>query len=171
MRTFEILLKTNTMINISNQLTQRGLYATLAGLIGITFLCATFTWRHDWALAHDKTAQVATPIVASNAVKTPSLPELHIFGQSYSNSEVPISSLQLVITGIVKSEGEASKVYLSLAGQPSKIYQEGDSLPYGVKIYAITADTIILENNGHLEKVPLNREKLVFKSRETTEEA
>ena len=73
----------------------------------------------------------------------------------------------MVITGIVKSmddgKGKASKVYISLAGKPSKIYQLGDTLPYGVRIYQITADTIIFDNDGRLEKLSLTRDKLVFK--------
>src|SRR3990167_1369044 len=160
------------MINILKEQAHRGLYALFAGLIGLTFLYAALTWKSDFVLAHGESAlKATTPPIALQEVKTPSLPEQHVFGQSFSKNEVPISNLQLIITGIVKGEGETSKVYLSLAGQPSKIYQEGDHLPYGVKIYAITADTIILENNGQLEKVPLRREHLVFKPRETTEEA
>jgi hypothetical protein len=56
-----------------------------------------------------------------------------------------------------------------MSGQPSKIYQVGDSLPYGVKVHEITHDAVILENGGHLEKLPMTREKLKFKPRDTEE--
>ena len=97
-----------------------------------------------------------------------SIPDEHLFGKAFSKSgDVPITNLQLRVTGIVKVQdeenGSYSKAYISISGQPSKIYQVGDSLPYGVKVYAISHDTVILENGGRLEKLPLPREKLVFK--------
>jgi len=97
------------------------------------------------------------------------LPEHHLFGQSFSNGSVPMTSLQLRVTGIVKLEheinGALSKAFISLAGQPSKIFRVGDKLPYGVKVYDITPLAVILENEGHLEKLTLSREKLQFKQR------
>jgi hypothetical protein len=65
--------------------------------------------------------------------------------------------------------GSISKAYISISGQPGKIYQIGDNLPYGVKVYDITPDTVILENDGHLEKLPLPREKLLFKRKNIQE--
>jgi len=101
---------------------------------------------------------------------------LRLFGNTYSkNGDVPISDLELRVTGIVKVEnetvGSASKAYISISGQPSKIFQVGDSLPYGVKVHDISFDAVILENGGHLEKLPLPRETLEFKPREVKPES
>jgi hypothetical protein len=80
---------------------------------------------------------------------------------------VPITSLQLRVTGIIKLDNEAtdatSKTLVSIAGAPSKIYKVGDHLPLGVKIYAITPTAVILENSGQLEKLLLPRASLHFR--------
>jgi hypothetical protein len=103
-----------------------------------------------------------------------SLPEKHLFGQAFSRTDgMPISNLQLRVTGIVKvnteTGKEVSKAYISISNQPAKIFEVGDTLPYGVKVYSITPDAVVLENDGHLEKLPLPREKLQFKPLSTEE--
>jgi type II secretory pathway component PulC len=97
-----------------------------------------------------------------------SVPNEHLFGKMVSKTgAMPVTNLQFRVTGIVKVDTEKyeafSKAYISISGQPSKIYQIGDSLPYGVKVYDITSDAVILENEGHLEKLPLPREHPTFK--------
>ncbi|OGT38535.1 MAG: hypothetical protein A3F11_04585 [Gammaproteobacteria bacterium RIFCSPHIGHO2_12_FULL_37_14] len=128
-------------------------------------------WQSDWTLTHAQTS--ATPLLRTvNLEIENSLPNEHIFGQS-STGMMPITNLQLRVTGIVRIENDQehtySKAYISMAAQPSKIYQIGDTLGYGVKIYDITADAVILENDNHIEKLPLPREKLKFKSRNLRE--
>ncbi len=93
----------------------------------------------------------------------------HLFGMS-ATGDMPITNLELRVTGIAR-EADAqsenvSRAYISIAGGVSKIYQVGDSLPDGVKIYDITSDTVILENSGKLEKLPMPRQKLQFKPRD-----
>ena len=92
------------------------------------------------------------------------LPERHLFGRPLSTGTVPVTNLQLQITGIVLNEknSKLSKAYISSAGQLSKIYRIGDTLPSGVKLYEITADTVIFENDGRLEKLSLTRLGLHF---------
>ena len=82
-------------------------------------------------------------------------------------SQMPVTNLQMRVTGIVKMSGQSnsSKAYISVEGQPGKIYQEGDDLPNGVRIYTISDDAVILDIDGRFEKLPLPREKLQFKSR------
>lgn len=157
-----------------HQLTQKyvlGICAALGLLVGVTFLYSITQWHDDWVIAHQEIHAIPT-VAASNetANMIAAIPDAHLFGKSFSNGgEVPITSLQLRVTGIVKVEGEGgsanSKAYISIAGAPSKIYQIGDSLPYGVKVYDITANEVILENDSRLEKLPLPREKLEFKPR------
>lgn len=152
------------------QMNQRYLMAIAAALslfVVITF-CYDFTaWYFDWKLAH----QVLTNKVKlddSSARLIASIPNQHLFGLS-ETGEMPITNLQLRVTGIAREAnamGEnVSKAYISIAGSPSKIYQVGDSLPDGVKINDIKPDTVILENGGRLEKLPLPREPLQFKPR------
>lgn len=162
------------MINI--QLTQRvvlGLCAALAVLVCFTFIYSAWQWRADWVLAHQAAAAPTVATVDETANMIAAIPDEHLFGQSFSKSGMPTSNLQLRVTGIVKVDNEqggtVSKAYISISGQPSKIYQTGDSLPYGVKVYDIAPDAVILENDGHLEKLPLPREQLQFKPRNKQE--
>lgn len=148
-------------------------------IIGIMVLFMTIyslhQWHVDWIIAHDRSAEhIPVTTKDETADMIAAIPEEHLFGQSFSQGgAVPITNLQLSVTGIVKvdteNNGSVSKVYISMAGAPSKIYQAGDSLPYGVKVYEITDDTVILENDGHLEKLPLPRERLQFKPRMNVE--
>lgn len=150
-----------------------GLCALLGLVVFFTLIYAVQQWHHDWAIAHHETAAPTISNVDETADIIAAIPDEHVFGKSFSGNQVPITNLQLRVTGIVKVENEentaVSKATISISGQPGKIYQAGDSLPYGVKIYDITSDAVILENDGHLEKLPLPREKLQFKSRNTQE--
>ena len=77
---------------------------------------------------------------------------------------LPVTSLQIRLIGVIKSTPDTfSRVIISESNQPGKIYSVGDSLPSsGVKIYAITAEGVILDNSGRLEKLPLQRTPLMF---------
>lgn len=157
------------------QRTMIGVNAVLA-LTAIFLVCySLWRWHSDWAIAFNMPVTVPTlNATDETATMIAAIPSDHLFGKIFSNNgEVPISDLQLRVTGIVKTTHEEntsdSKAYISISDQPSKIYQAGDSLPYGVKVYEITSDAVMLENNGKLEKLPLPREKLQFQPR-TTEE-
>src|SRR5690348_16091049 len=129
------------MVNIN--LPQRailGIGASLAALVCITFIYSIWQWHADWVLAHQTTAAPTVAATDQTAEMIAAIPDEHLFGKNLSNSgSVPITSLQLRVTGIVKVEDEAgdkvSKAYISMSGQPSKIFQAGDMLPYGVKVY------------------------------------
>lgn len=148
--------------------------ALLSLMIFLTLWHAISRWQADWAITHPKVAP-SSPLLHNNTMALlAALPDKHVFGQNLSGEGVPVSNLALRVTGIVKIESEdgagPSKAYISISGQPSKIYQAGDSLPYGAKIYDITSDAVILENDGQLEKLPLPREKLHFRERVMREE-
>lgn len=147
---------------------QVGICALIALTVLITLITAAWQWHQDWQLAHATPKVTATAPTDRTAVLLAALPSDHLFGQDLTKvGEMPISNLQLHVTGIVKTNTEegvyVSKAYISIAGGPSKIYQIGDSLPYGVKVYGITADAVILENDGRLEQLPLPRQELIFK--------
>lgn len=157
-------------INLPQQAVN-AIYGGIAILIGITLIVCVMQWREDWHLAH----QAATPVTQSvdkSIALIAAIPGNHIFGKP-TGGKIPISSLELKVTGIVKVEdeegNETSKAYISQAGQPAKIYVVGDKITDGVKIYSISADTIIVDNGGELEKLPLPRAPLEFKHRDDTE--
>ncbi|MBX3709943.1 MAG: hypothetical protein KIT56_05910 [Gammaproteobacteria bacterium] len=155
-------------INLSMR-TMIGIFIALLAMVCATFLYVVWQWHSDWGLAHDKPEPISTITTPDTMNKIiSSISGEHLFGQSLNKlGDMPITNLQLSVTGIVKVETEqshsVSKAYISIAGQPSKIYQLGDHLPYGVRVYEITSDAVILENDGHLEKLLLPREHLKFK--------
>jgi type II secretory pathway component PulC len=145
-----------------------GAMITLFAAVCITAIYSIWQWRNDWILVHH--SPISPPTLAKSNQENDiinTLLDRHLFGKpaAPSLSNVPISSLQLSVTGIIKTNNGQSKVSISRAGAPSKIYKIGDVVTSGVKIYDITADTIVLENDGRMEKLPMVREKLQFKPR------
>jgi general secretion pathway protein C len=155
-----------------NQRYLLGATAALGLIVLASFIYIVSAWYLDWQLAHQEVAPTVKQDSDANARLIANIPNQHLFGLA-ATGDMPISNLQLRVTGIAR-EADAqnenvSKAYISIAGAPSKIYQVGDSLPDGVKVYEITQDTVILENGGQLEKLPLPRGKLQFKPRDSEE--
>ncbi len=129
----------------------------------ITLIEMPITWHRDYLSAHTPAlAKTIRPGPDQTMALIMQLPNQHLFGGS-EMANLPITSLQLHLIGIVQANPEsASRVIISEAGKPGKIYQSGDSLPSGVHIKTITSDGVILENGGHMEKLPLSRPPLTF---------
>ena len=143
-----------------------------AGLT-LTLIFCLHQWYLDWRLARQTETSGYVSTNNSSAEMIASIPEGHLFGQNLSG-DAPVTNLQLHVTGIVKTNStdgsSPSKAYISIDDKPRKIFQPGDVLPYGVKIYDITEDTVILDHDGQLEKLPLPRERLTFKPHTTEPE-
>lgn len=147
-----------------------GLTIGLSAVLSITLIYVCWQWYDDFQLAHTHQTSITLPTTTEAATLITNLPNTHLFGKGMAG--LPITSLHLLVTGIVKVGDEpnaSSKAYISISGQPSKIYHVGDELPGGVHVYSISNDTIILENDGELEKLPLPRQPLQFKPRSTEE--
>lgn len=143
-------------------------------LIILTFMLCIQTWREDWALSHKIISPLTMTGLNQNKEIIAQLPELHVFGKPIQAvSDVPISNLELHVTGIAKSTAQSqdstSSAYISIANQPSKIFHVGDVVYAGVKLYDITNDAVVLQNNGKFEKLPLQRTKPEFKPRPSKE--
>jgi type II secretory pathway component PulC len=119
-------------------------------------------WHEDYLLTHAQVIPKTTqPLSDKTIALIQQLPELHLFGLAKEN--LPITNLQLHLIGIVQATPDsASHAIISEAGQPGKSYQIGDSLVSGVRIKKITADGVILENDGQMEKLLLSRPPLTF---------
>ena len=143
-------------------------------LLILTASLTSYYWYQDWQLTHQPMPSAPPLNTEDNSQIIEAIPQGHLFGKALEKrTEVPVSSLQLKVTGIATTTGDAalthSKAYISTSGQPSKIYKVGDEVTYGVKIHDITPFAVILENNGKLEKLPLPRESLEFKLKQTKE--
>jgi len=163
------------MMTLNIQINQRyllGATGLLGLLLAVTLIYVLTAWVQDWRLAHQTVASAVKFDGGANARLIAEIPDQHLFGLS-ATGNMPITNLELRVTGIAREANaqneNTSKAYISIAGGPSKIYQVGDSLPDGVKVYDIKPDTVILENGGKLEKLPLPRQKLQFKPREQEE--
>lgn len=148
-------------------------FILLITLCCFTVIYAGWQWKKDWQLAHQTVAFAVNKKPDETNENIAKIVEAHLFGQNISKlNGIPISNLNLRVTGLILNNGQAnksSKVMISISGQTNKIYKVGDMLPDGVKVYAITPNTIILENNGQFEKLSLGREPLHFKLRNTKE--
>lgn len=136
-------------------------------LLVYLFTSTLSTWYGDLRMTSNQkhvTKNISAVDEVTKLIAT--LPDQHLFGKQgviEQNAYLPVTSLQLRLVGVIKTESEKfSRVIISEAGQLAKVYQVGDSLSSGVRINAITQDGVILENSGHLEKLPLQRPKLSF---------
>lgn len=138
----------------------------LFALFSLITLIETFVaWDDDFFLAcsHAETTQSNAGDDVLKAIAQ--IPNNHLFGDANIANQgyVPITSLQLHLVGIVKSADiNQSHIIISDGSQPGKVYAIGDSLPSGIRVYAINDDGVILDNSGHLEKLPLARQRLEF---------
>ncbi len=141
--------------------------------ISLTISCfyVITTWRHDMSLSTPTLTSTNPSASPKNdtAPQIAQLQNLHLFGTygaANASMTLPMTSLQLRLVGSIKTTpASQSKVIISEADQPAKVYQTGDVLPSGVRVYAITATSVILEHGGQFEKLPLVRSTLSFKSR------
>lgn len=164
-----------TNINL-NQKTVLAICISIGSFVLLNLGYISWQWHSDWEIAHQTVAVKETVATHDEtAMMIAAIPDTHLFGKALSKvGQMPVTNLQLQVTGIVKTFSEQlgpqSKAYISISGQPGKIYLIGDSLPYGVKVYDITEDAVILENKGQLEKLVLPRQQLVFKPRDDDKE-
>lgn len=125
-----------------------------------------FIWLDDYKLAHQTVMVSPNDLQIDHEVREGMLqiPNQHLFGNAdISLGHVPITSLQLSLVGIMHAAPQSqSRVIISEAGQPGKLYRINDTLPMGVIVNAIEHDGVILENAGHFEKLPLQRHELAF---------
>jgi type II secretion system protein C len=153
--------------------TRWGRRCALAGIVCIAGLII-FTIGNeinDWLILFNHPA--APQIFASDSADTANeltlnikqIPNWHLFGESttVATQTLPITSLQLRLIGVLHaSDAQSSRVIISQASQPGKSYGVGDTLTGAVKIYAISQDAVILDNSGHMEKLPLARPPLLL---------
>jgi len=130
-----------------------------------TVIRIPLVWYADWRLAHAETKKMPLSQANTAQVEIMALPEKHLFGKITvsSTKNLPVTSLELRLVGVIHSDKAGqSRVIISSNGQPGKVYGVGDTLPSGVKIHDVTSNGIVLENGGQLEKLPLQRNALIF---------
>lgn len=136
-------------------------------LLLMVLIKTPLTWYADSKLINIATNTTELPLAQTQSSSLiQELPNWHLFGNAAKPTDtsiLPITSLQLSLIGVVHAVPEnKSSVMISEAGKIGKVYLVGDMLPMGVKVGAIIADGVILENAGRMEKLPLQRQPLSF---------
>ena len=143
------------------------LLSAFAGFLLLVMLYFSITeLSSDIKLSHKVVQPTAIKTQTDDSVQNliAALPQAHLFGQKpLATSYIPITSLNIRLTGILKAPaGSLSKAIIANADKPGEVYRVGDTLPGGIGVYAIDETGIVLENAGHLEKLPLIRPVLSF---------
>jgi type II secretory pathway component PulC len=151
-------------------LSERSRYAGIITFVAVgllvtyAVLSTLFSWYGDFKTPQTQPKDAHLASMNTEAQLITELPKQHLFGQAEGDDAfLPITSLQLRLTGILKDVGDKhSKVIIAEGEQPGKVYAVGDTLLSGIVINAINDDGIVLEHSGRLEKLPLTREALAF---------
>jgi type II secretory pathway component PulC len=100
------------------------------------------------------------------AVVTPKdIGKFHWFGQYQlvDANYLPMTQLNLDLQGILFSANPAkTQALIAFPGQAPKVYHKGDHLLGNVIIKQILQNSVILDQNGELEKLPLKQLELQF---------
>jgi type II secretory pathway component PulC len=141
----------------------------LFGVLSIgTLIKIPFDWHADHALSHPPES---TPTILHLTDQTSALikqiPYQHLLGRPDTEQSIlPMTRLPFALIGIIQSTSNTiSRAIISNAGQSGKIYHIGDRLSSDIKISAIHSEDIVVDNGGHLEKLPLQRPPIIFQPR------
>jgi type II secretory pathway component PulC len=146
---------------------------TLAGILLIsTIIKAPFSWHTDFQLTRPITLVSTSPLhqIDPLAVLIEKIPQRHLLGNNETViSTLPITRLPFALIGIFQSTPKTlSHAIISEAGQTGKMYKIGDKVTSGITISDIKGDSVIVNNNGHLEKLSLQRLSLLFQPSQKT---
>jgi type II secretory pathway component PulC len=153
-------------IFLSERSRHLGMVAFILACLLITYAVGMtlFNWYHDFKTPKEAPVELSLATVNTEAQLIAQLPQLHLFGPEGDDAFLPLTNLQLRLTGILRDlKDERSKVIISEGDQPGKVYAIGDTLLNGITIKEISDDGIVLEHSGRLEKLPLTRDTPEFK--------
>lgn len=134
---------------------------TLAALLLLSSGLAKWTWQ----LVVPPTSQV----IVTPGHDTPSrqaslnlqgLMSAQLFGKAEAEAKsssplnVPLSSLNLVLAGVVAA-GESSIAIISVSGQEETPFSLGEEITHGALLHAVYSDRVILQRGGILESLVL----------------
>lgn len=100
------------------------------------------------------------PVPVRNVVDVPSILRANLFGQApaaaAAGGDAPLTSMQLVLTGVVAADDE--KLGLAMIGAAAnsvELKKVGDPLPGGARLHAVHVDRVLLDRAGSIEALPL----------------
>jgi len=132
----------------------------------VIFMLAASMADWTWRLVRPNLPHVVASAGSSLQVGKNKIPDIQIllnanlFGQANiienqeTPTEVPLSSLNLILTGIVAA-GEDSVALISADGQPQAAFTLGEEVAHGAILHAVYPDRAILQRAGVLESLVL----------------
>jgi type II secretory pathway component PulC len=131
--------------------------------IMFSFFRMILQWQDDLHLIHQQPKTMVLLHHKEDVQPILAIPEEHLFGEGLTSARLPITSLGVRLLGVIETgEPHESTVIIAEGDHIGKVYHVGDSLLSNIKIHSIVSDGVILENAGHLEKLPLTRSFLSF---------
>lgn len=132
----------------------------LAAIIAVIFI---FTL---WGMISQFLTHQAKHVAITQAAPTHRLvniSDLHLFGVYINNlQDLPTTQLQLTLSGTVVSVNSPDESHALIAspGQPTKVYQVGDTLPGNATITRVARHYVVINENGTLQKLALPVDQL-----------
>ena len=145
---------TNSTEQISQWIHSPKAPKTIAAILMIVILYIIVSSVHFW---HSNTVTTTLPSDTTTSIKPISLADLHLFGRySESISNLPLTSLPLVLKGTEASTTDdqtGSALIASQGSNKTKAYSVGQTVPGNAVIKRILKQSVVLDNNGHLEQL------------------
>lgn len=125
--------------------------------------------KNTYRILHPKLAVASISAENSATVNlphntTPSLnvASLHLFGIA-ADTSIPQSTLDLKLVGLYAAPNDSqSEAIIADATNAQNIYKVGATLPGGATIKQILPNCVIIDYNGHLQRLVLPDDKLKF---------
>lgn len=138
---------------------KRGEQAGLAAIL-VLLLFIALPLINTW-LTIRTTHRTVTPAPPLTFASIQNIPGWHLFGKASDEKNIPLTTLNLQLLGIFyQPDQSAGAVIISDAGQPGKLYKVGDNIPQGASLVKILRYSILLNNNGRVERLLLPFKKL-----------
>ena len=135
----------------------------LGGVLVGLLSYSVWTWYRDWQLISQSVPIIILPDTIKKARDlVADLPQRHLFGVMADATAIPLTRLHLRVEGLLSvpryARSRAAAALIALDEQPAKVYHVGDALPFtGIKVYDITAQSVVLDHYGRLEQLRLLR--------------
>lgn len=125
-------------------------------IITVIFLLAILLtgWQIFESFQPPKTKPQA-PLI-KGPITTPHVANLHLMGvYDVASADIPVTQLQLTLQGTVVflDDPTQSRALILSPGQPTKVYKVGDFVPGNAKVEKIDPHSIVLNDNGQLQKL------------------
>lgn len=79
-----------------------------------------------------------------------------------SVNDLPLASLGVTLTGIFNSGSHNSSIVVQFRNGQTKVLSTGDSIISGAVIKTVLTDNVVVEHNGHLERLLMPVKPITF---------